>query len=301
MQLLNSRMFEKLILRICEQLEILEWNLLDGNALQLQPQFIYLSHGEEFYFVFYPSGKNSIFQEIRSLIEYLLTKLDHSDEQVVKSAYELYEISLREIYQIQELKDAILRGRLERKQEETLKVEAECIRVAESECLYEEECYKNETKRAGLQEQLEEKFAAFREKARSIWIKNPKEEHPTVVYPQEEIEKEEISIHPTICIATALGEPRGLLIYEGIGDYPDFELNKSICVVGKSTRARMRIDRETISQFHAKIEYEDAYYIEDMNSTNGTFVNDAIVNYRERICLHAGDVIRFADVKYRFL
>ena len=97
-------------------------------------------------------------------------------------------------------------------------------------------------------------------------------------------------------------DPKGILIYEGIGDYPDFEIGERMCVIGKSQKATIQIEKETISQFHAKIEYiVDNYYIEDMNSTNGTFVNDEILNYKQRVLLNAGDVIRFADVKYRFL
>lgn len=38
-----------------------------------------------------------------------------------------------------------------------------------------------------------------------------------------------------------------------------------------------------------------------MNSTNGTFVNDEMLNYKEQRELSPGDVLRFADVKYRFL
>lgn len=266
-----------------------------------QPQFIYLSHGDEFSFVFYPSHGNSIFEEIRKLIEYLLTKLDHSDAQVVQSAYDLYELTLRETYQIKELKYAILKGRLEKKQEEIILVETECERVAEEKILYGQNSCKNEIQEIGLHGQIEEKLTAFCEKAKSILRRNAKEEYPTIVYPKEEEEKKINSIHPTVCIASSVGEPRGLLIYEGAGDYPDFELDKSDCVIGKCSHARIQINRETISHFHAKIVYAENYYIEDMNSTNGTFVNDTLVNYRDRACLHSGDVIRFADVKYRFL
>ena len=63
----------------------------------------------------------------------------------------------------------------------------------------------------------------------------------------------------------------------------------------------MQIHRETISNIHAKIEHLDAYFIEDMNSTNGTYVNDVMLSYREKKSLSVGDVLRFADVKYQFM
>ena len=300
-QSLEYKHFEQLILQICEQLELLEWNLLDGNGLQLDPQFIYLSHGEEYSFIFYPSSERSIFQEIRKLMEYLLTKLDHSETEKVHSAYELYELTLRETYQIKELKEAVLKGRLQKQKEETIAFEVEDERAAEVGYLYNQKDYETDVKKIGFKEQIEEKISVFFEKARSLRFSNKKEEHPVVVYPKEEVEEEIGSIHPTVCITSMLGEPQGVLLYEGTGNYSDFQLEKSICIIGKNSRADMKIERETISQFHAKIAYEEGYYIEDMNSTNGTFVNDIMVNYRERICLYSGDIIRFADVKYRFL
>ena len=38
MNLLEYIVFERVILRICEQLELLEWNLLDANGLIVDPQ-----------------------------------------------------------------------------------------------------------------------------------------------------------------------------------------------------------------------------------------------------------------------
>ena len=124
-----------------------------------------------------------------------------------------------------------------------------------------------------------------------------------VVYPEDEVEEEEnIQLNPTICLAASLGAPRGILVYEGMRDYPDFVLEQGTSILGKNPRARLHLNRETISQFHAKLDYyEKNYYIEDMNSTNGTFLNDEMLNYKEKKMLSAGDVIRFADVKYRFM
>lgn len=312
MHVLEYTLFEVLILRICEQLEVLEWNLLDGNGMMVDPQFIFMNNnGEDISFVFYPKPNENILLELQKLLEYLLTKLDHSDHKAVQGAYEVYELSLGEGYQVQDLKNAILERRLKEKHElsrEKLNSElgSEGSDAAENECFYGQEEYgvkesNTPYKENSLQTQIEEKFSALCKRAKEILIRNPKEEISTVVYPEDEEEQESLTVHPTVCITAVSGAEKGVLLYEGSGVYPDFELDKTTCVVGKNHRARMRIDRETISQFHAKIEYADGYYIEDMNSTNGTFVNDEMLNYRERRVLHSGDVIRFADVKYRFL
>ena len=298
---LEYSVFEHIILRICEQLEILEWNLLDGNGLMIDPELIFLnSKGEDIFFVFYPHSGRDILRDIQNLMEFLLSKISHTNHELVKVAYELYEMTLCENYHIHELKRVILEHRMEKNvQEENLLEEESTATERESE--FQPEKNVVALKEHRIVNQIEEQFSNFCNRIKQILIKHPKEEIPTVVYPQEEEDKAEITAHPTICIAAAIGEPRGILIYEGMGEYPDFELERTLCVVGKSSRARLQICRDTISNFHAKIDYVDGYVIEDMNSTNGTFVNDEILNYREKRILNAGDVIRFADVKYRFL
>ena len=301
MHSLEYSVFELVLLRICEQLELLEWNLVDGNTLLVDPQFIFLNHRrEDISFVLYPETNRDIFVELQKLMEFLLSKLNHADTEVVQGAYEFYEMVSSGEYQIQDLKESILKRRFLKSEKDEIKVEINGGMVAEQQAVYGMEAPQTEVAREGLQSQIEEKLSELYSRAKKILVRSPKEEMPTIVYPdaEEVVEKES---HPTVCIAMAASEPRGILLYEGMGDYPDIELEKRMNVVGKSSRANIRIDRETISNFQAKIDYQDAYYIEDMNSTNGTFVNDEMLNYRETRMLNPGDVVRFADVKYRFL
>ena len=62
------------------------------------------------------------------------------------------------------------------------------------------------------------------------------------------------------------------------------------------------IEKDTVSCKHAGIDYQDGlYFIEDFNSTNGTYVNEVPLTYKQKLKLSSGDEIRFADVRYRFL
>ena len=280
--MIGQNLFEQLLLRICNQLELLEWNLIDGKCLILRPEFIFLNHNaEEISFVLYPTEEGDIFKELREFMEYLLTKLNHQEKNAVHAVYELYEVILTEGFSIEDLKNRIL----ERRRKE---VSVEPIEV---ECEYQEIIIKE------LKGVLKEPWGEGKRRKKELT-----ENIPDVIHPEDEEIKARIDIHPTVCLSSILEDPKGILIYEGIGDYPDFEIGERMCVIGKSQKATIQIEKETISQFHAKIEYiVDNYYIEDMNSTNGTFVNDEILNYKQRILLNAGDVIRFADIKYRFL
>lgn len=296
-------LFEKLILRICEQFERLEWNLLNQNGLILEPEYIFVNNkGEQFSFLFYPHEKQDVMQEFQKLLEYLLTKLDHSKHEDVQGAYEIYELTVSESYHIQDIKNMILKRRMQENVFEEVKEKEEVEEETETEeyqskeqgIFLQEEDY--------LQKKIIEPCKEFYKKIKTLFIRKQKEEMPTVIYPEEETEDRITQTHPTICIGGVSEKPKGMLLYEGMGDYPDFELGKEERTVGKSREVSLQISKETISHFHAKIAYKDGwYYIEDINSTNGTFVNEELLNYREQRKLNGGDLIRFADVKYRFL
>ena len=307
---INQKFFETLILRICSQLEILEWNLMDTGCLVVDPELIFVSHsGEDVSFILYPNAKGNFLDELQQLMEYLLTKLNHGDKEGVHQAYRIYDMTLTEGYSIADLKKMILSAREEKKEIPMKKMsldyeenwQSEEKAVAKKDTLEEE----NPFEKADVLLEIEKKILALIERVKEIlWTKKDnKEQIPMVVHPEDKLEEEdERNIHPTICLASTLGEPQGLLLYEGMGDYPDFELGEESGIIGKNPKVKLCIQRETISQFHAKIDFFDkTYYIEDMNSTNGTFLNDELLNYKEKRALSPGDVLRFADVKYRFL
>lgn len=291
---LNEGFFEQLILQICKLVECLEWNLVDTSCLVLDPELIFVNHnGESISFVLYPDGKRAFKEELQRLMEYLLTKLNHANPQEVHKVYDIYHMVLSEGYGIVDLKSAILSRRELEVVEKEEKIQVE---IPYEESVVEE--------KEDLVSQIEKKIEGLltRAKLLLLGVREKREEIPMVVYPEDEIEEQEVAQNPTICLSSGQGEARGMLLYEGAGNYPDFKLEQNICMLGKNPRVRLYINRETISQFHAKFEYIDQkYYIEDMNSTNGTFVNDKMLNYKEQRQLCPGDILRFADVKYRFL
>lgn len=284
---ITHKFFEQLILCICRQLEILEWNLLDARCLVVDPEYIFVNAGgEDVSFILYPETEGEFLDELRHLMEYLLTKLNHSDKEGVHKAYQIYHRTLTEGYSIADLKQLIL---ARRSQEESYEAMPEKKEIEDS-------CFQKET----IWERVEERIEKILEKIKEFfpYKRNNQEEIPTVLYPEDCVEE----IHPTICLANVLGEPQGKLVYEGRGDCPDFKLTEGSCILGKNPRVKLYLPVETVSQFHAKFEYYDKkYYVEDMNSTNGTFVNGEMLSYKELRELVPGDVLCFADVKYRFL
>lgn len=301
---IGIELLEQLILQICNQLERFEWSLLRAECLLLQPETIFISVADEkIYFTGYPKESGNIFHEIQVLMEFLLMKISHSDTEAVQNAYELYEIILSGEFHVSDLRNFIIEKRMHKKDSEERIEEVQAVMIEDSqiETVVEKEW---ETKgRYNLKFQnIMKKVMKIAEQV--LPQKEEKiEEISEVVYPDENIaDGIQGSIHPTVCLTSMRDAPSGVLMYEGTGEFRDFEIGNTSCVVGKSHRVKLQIDKDTISHFHAKIEWkEDGYYIEDMNSTNGTYVNDEILNFREIKKLHSGDMVRFADVKYRFL
>lgn len=61
------------------------------------------------------------------------------------------------------------------------------------------------------------------------------------------------------------------------------------------------IDEPTVSRMHARIYGErDGFYIEDLNSMNGTYLNDERLSAYTKTRLHAGDILRFAAEEFCF-
>jgi pSer/pThr/pTyr-binding forkhead associated (FHA) protein len=61
--------------------------------------------------------------------------------------------------------------------------------------------------------------------------------------------------------------------------------------IGRADRCAIRLDDTYVSQVHARL-YGDAgsWYVEDLGSTNGTFLNDHKVD--RALEVHAGDVVK---------
>lgn len=61
------------------------------------------------------------------------------------------------------------------------------------------------------------------------------------------------------------------------------------------------IESEVISRYHAKVEYvKDKFYISDLNSTNGTYLNGKRLESNQRNVLYPEDEVMFANIRYTF-
>jgi len=70
--------------------------------------------------------------------------------------------------------------------------------------------------------------------------------------------------------------------------------------IGRSETCQLVLATEYVSSKHAKIYFEDGRYIlEDLQSTNGTYLNDTKVINKK--ILQLGDRIKLADVTFKVI
>ena len=79
-----------------------------------------------------------------------------------------------------------------------------------------------------------------------------------------------------------------------------FELKQHKATIGRHPRCDIHIDDGSVSRSHALIDYrDDNYYVEDLDSRNGTFLNDRKIDTPTK--LSDGAEIKICDVMFRFL
>jgi hypothetical protein len=95
-------------------------------------------------------------------------------------------------------------------------------------------------------------------------------------------------VHPRLEVIAALGHEPGTVFDIASG-----------ATLGRSDHAEIRVDDAFASSAHARIFSQgDFMHIEDMGSTNGTYLNGRQLRGVER--LKMADVVRIGDSEYRY-
>lgn len=79
----------------------------------------------------------------------------------------------------------------------------------------------------------------------------------------------------------------------------EFRLGEGESIMGRHPDCDIIVDAGAVSRHHARLyRKDDLFFVEDLDSRNGTFVNDRQID--KPFGLHPGDTIRICDLSFRF-
>lgn len=295
---LNQKQFQKILGAIQKLIQELERYFLRLDEVFLKPEHIYTDMETfEVYFCYYPHKEiTQAEEEFHSLAEYLINHLDYEDKQVIEQGYALYRYTLQENYDI--LK-SIQKTVGNQKKAEILE-EALQESYEESEDEYSQEKNVSKAAEGGFFNQIMNRFKG---EVKSVGIyETEKDKWNKESIVEIEDEKEEHYGH-TMLLKEVQGKSMHYLVCLSEGGYQDFTIDKFPFVIGKGREwADGVIPHNLVSRIHAQFEEEEGeIFITDLNSTNGTGVNDEVLEANQTVQLKSGDVIHFSEVYYRFV
>ena len=92
-----------------------------------------------------------------------------------------------------------------------------------------------------------------------------------------------------------------LMDLDGVIGKKMFPITKSVITIGRADNVDLYIEGGTVSSTHAQISYRDhAFYLVDMGSTNGTYLNGSGERINSEVIIKSGDIISFDKYKFKF-
>lgn len=304
-KMVDEVLLTQLLQEICSVCKRVERYLLSIEGIMLSPETIFWDYKKEkFYFCYYPEEKEDLQIRFTRLMEYMLTKTDHKNVRAVEMVYGVYEELMQPAYNIIEIQKRMETVRKSwDEQKEQMRVEETEGGIEERVALKAEE---KKEKRPQWRIWLEEKKEMVK-KRMDAWIKPDiknkiklkGEIEPFVFEPMEEPQKQTL---PTVLLSEGGISIQGILKYEGQNLLPDFYITKFPFLIGSDTGCDGVIEDATVSRKHAVItKVDEVYFIEDLNSLNGTIVGGELVSYKTKVSLKKNESIVFANQPYRFV
>jgi len=95
-----------------------------------------------------------------------------------------------------------------------------------------------------------------------------------------------------------------LMDLDNVTEKSNYTINSNIVKIGRAGNDDVDIplDVTTVSNTHAQIEYKNnGFYLSDLGSTNGTYLNDEGEKITGKVRIKAGDVISFDQHRFKFV
>jgi hypothetical protein len=238
--------------------------LLDSDRLLLDPDYIYLDPDAwEVFFCFFPFESGDMQEKLMSLAEYLLEHLDRQDQNAVTLGYELYRTASEGNASLEQV---LLKWEKERRESRYEEEEPQTEQVAEHGSYGERQTAKHGS--CGEKQAAEHGRCGEERTMETVWLSSRRKDR--------------------------------LVLKSRNRDYPDLEMQGESFLIGKKKDAvDGLLKARGISRIHGKLTKEgEEYYLTDLNSTNGTYLNGGRLEVNEKARIHEGDLVGFAGVEY---
>ncbi len=273
------------------------------------------------YLCFFPDG--STLPGMAALTEHLINVVDHNDQANMGLCYELYDISVLPESGIYSLIDHIENMTFEtgQKIEPRVEISDRCIQMHADEHedpiddkstdieeydnkKHDNMKHKNQKNNPGgriksafdeIIDRIKERFGLITKRKKDLF---PMGDMTDLVY-----EPDASLYEPTVLMGKGEMRCEGRLVYDGNGDGEDITVDKTDYQIGSMVGENDAvIASSAVSRHHAMITTKNGeFYLQDMNSTNGTYLNEKLLAYHEPVKLSYYDRVRFADRAYRFM
>lgn len=302
--------------------------LLDENGLSLDASHIYVNPAtQEIGFCFFPEQELSLHQSFRDLIEYFMKHMEHGRDRSTELIYRIYQITLAEEYSLEEVQEFVKQLKhadikhadsRENSQDKEKRTENECVTARADQPVNQSvvgEGKVHADRQAETMQPQKTRISHIAHLLQPVWqhvpgfleqyqnrkdrrMKREQEKLQVVFEPEAEPEREQ-----TVFLGDMIPAKRnGLLFaYQGTEQGRNLSVDQFPYLIGCKDGVDGCIECDGISRLHAQItQEEDGYYIEDLNSKNGTRVNGVLLHYQEKALLSPGMEIAFAGEKYIF-
>lgn len=311
----NYTELKNLFQAICQCLYMLREYLLPMDALLLDGEHIYWSWQQETVkFLVVPDYELSISRQLTAFVEYLMHHLNYEDRRASDWLYGFYD-ALRKQGASYELLCTYCRQESDRKISDAEKGNVSNHYDAETEQALQEMYYMDENKWV-------KRISECVEWIKRIWgdwnmgkgMKNNKNKEKDTVYTEVLPENGQQEIFVQICEAadsdrkqildsetTVLSEectvPRLKPIEPG---YPYIIPQTQTMLIGRQEAScNYVLSCQDISRVHASVLLKDnLMLVTDLNSSNGTYVNQKRLEIQESITVRRGDEVCFGSVRY---
>ena len=268
---------ECFIYALVDVLEAIDEYLLDPSNLVVEMEYIF-GNRDRWEFVYIPGYHVDFWRQMEKLGEEWLSRVDYGDERAVLWVYTFYKKVHEPFCAVGDLVEIL---RMEKKKPD--RPQEKEIQEGEEQAMIEHQTVK---KKVGIFDWIAQKL--HKKDGEDDFFKVTEGMGDTETH--LDIKTDVLNMEEGALLLIPVGDNQMNMLR--VDHYP--------VIVGRSPEeADLCLNNPKVSRLHARIDVKGRDKIlVDMNSSNGTYLNDERMKAGQAYILHTGDTIRIADIEY---